>query len=90
MTNSQKIQIRQSEVRQRLNELSGLEGDDFTAEHRAETEKLSTEYSDLETRFRAATLAEVEAVCPYRSVKAPKVKRSGQLVGKASLFNVFL
>ena len=64
MTNSQKIQLRQSEVRQRLNELSGLEGDDFTADHRAETDKLAGEYRDLETRFRAATIAESEAVPP--------------------------
>ena len=64
MTNSQKIQLRQSEVRQRLNELSGLEGDDFTADHRAETDKLAGEYRDLETRFRAATIAESESVPP--------------------------
>ena len=84
MTNSQKIQIRQSEVRQRLNELSGLEGDDFTAEHRAETEKLSTEYSDLETRFRAATLAEVEAVSPVDREGAEGAEIRA-LVGRASL-----
>ena len=32
MLNSQKISIRLSEVRQRLNELAGLEGDAFTDE----------------------------------------------------------
>ena len=86
MTNSQKIQIRQSEVRQRLNELSGLEGDDFTPEIREESERLTGEYQDLETRFRAAIVAESEAL--------PPVDREGNegdeiraLVGKASLSN---
>ena len=76
MTNSQKIQLRQSEVRQRLNELSGLEGDDFTADHRAETDKLAGEYSDLETRFRAATIAESESV--------PPIDREGRKCGNWS------
>ena len=84
MTNSQKIQIRQSEIRQRLNSLSSLEGDDYTPEHRAETDKLSTEFQDLETKFRAAIVAESKAV--------PPVDREGregaeirELVGKSSL-----
>ena len=84
MTNSQKIQLRQSEVRQRLNELSGLEGDDFTAEHRAETDKLAGEYSDLETRFRAATIAESQAVPPVDREGAEGAEIR-ELVGRASL-----
>ena len=64
MTNSQKIQLRQSEVRERLNELSGLEGESFTPEHRAEVDTLSAEFKDLEARFRAAIVAETEAVPP--------------------------
>ena len=35
MTNAQKIAIRLSEVRERLNEIAGLEGDEFTDEVRA-------------------------------------------------------
>lgn len=58
MTNAQKIALRLSEVRQRLNEIAGLEGDDFTDEVRAEADKLQTEYRDLETRHRAALVAE--------------------------------
>ena len=49
MTNAQKIRLRLSEVRQRLNEISGLEGDAFTDEIRAEAETLQNEYADLET-----------------------------------------
>ena len=41
MTTTQKIALRLSEVRTRLNEVSGLEGDDFTPEIRSESEKLT-------------------------------------------------
>ena len=61
MTTAQKIALRLSEVRQRLNEISGLEGDAFTPEIRAESEKLTNEYGDLESRSRAATIAGAEA-----------------------------
>ena len=61
MTNSQKLSIRLSEIRQRLNEISGLEGDAFTAEIRAESDKLQSEFRDKETQYRAAVIAEGEA-----------------------------
>ena len=60
MTNAQKIRLRLSQVRQRLNEISGLEGDAFTDEIRSEAESLQTEYADLETRHQAAIVAEGE------------------------------
>ena len=60
MTNAQKIRLRLSQVRQRLNEISGLEGEAFTDEIRAEAGTLQTEYADLETRHQAAILAEGE------------------------------
>ena len=50
MTSTQKIRLRLSQVRQRLNEISGLEDDAFTDEIRAEAATLQTEYADLETR----------------------------------------
>ena len=58
MTNLQKIRLRLSKVRQRLNEIAGLEGDAFTDETRSESEALQGEYSDLETRQQAAIVAE--------------------------------
>ena len=58
MTNAQKIALRLSEVRQRLNSISGLEGDAFTAEIRQESDALSKEYGDLESRHRAAIISE--------------------------------
>ena len=58
MTAKQKIEIRLSEVRTRLNEISGLEGDALSEEIRAESSTLQTEYTDLETRHRAAIVAD--------------------------------
>ena len=57
MTPAQKIELRRSEVRQRLNEIAGLEGDAFTAEVSTEAEALQSEYRDLEVRHRAAVVA---------------------------------
>ncbi len=59
MTNGQKLQLRLSEIRQSLNELSGL--DSPTDEQRATMAALSTEYPTIETRWRAATIAEADA-----------------------------
>ena len=60
MTNAQKIRLRLSQVRQRLNEISALEGEAFTPEIRAESGTLQTEFADLETRHQAAIVAEGE------------------------------
>ena len=57
MTPAQKLELRRSEVRQRLGELSALEGDAFTDDVRAEVDRLAAEYRDLETRHRAAVIA---------------------------------
>ena len=43
-----------------MTEIAGLEGDDLTDEIRAESDKLTTEYRDVETRHRAALVAESE------------------------------
>ena len=58
MTNAQKIELRLSQVKQRLNEISGIEGEAFTDEVRSESEALGREYGDLETRHRAAIIAD--------------------------------
>ena len=60
MTNKQKITLRLSEVRSRLNTISGIEGDAFTEEIRGEATTLQAEYADLEVRHRAAIVAEGE------------------------------
>ena len=58
MTNRQKLEIRSSEIRQRLNEVAGLEGDALTDEIRSESDTLQTEYRDVETKLRAAIVAD--------------------------------
>ena len=60
MTNAQKLTIRLSEIRQRLNEISGLADDAMTDEIRNEADKLGTEYRNAETQHRAAVIAEGE------------------------------
>ena len=59
MTNGQTLQLRLSEIRQSLNELSGL--DSPTDAQRATMAALSTEYPTIETRWRAAAIAEADA-----------------------------
>ena len=56
--NSQRISLRMSEVRQRLNELSAVETP--TDEQTAELQTLMDEHKSLEVRYRAAVTAEGE------------------------------
>ena len=58
MTALQRLQLAMSRVRQRLNEIGGLEGDEFTDEVRTEAATLEGEYGDLEIRSRALTIGE--------------------------------
>ena len=58
MTTAQRLSIRLSEIRAKLNELSAL--DEPTDEQRSELRKLSEEYPDLEQRHRASIIAESE------------------------------
>ena len=55
-----RIAVRMSEVRQRLNEIAGLEGDAMTDEITAEAETLHGEYAKLETQHRAALVGQGE------------------------------
>ena len=58
MTDSQRHQIRASEIRQRLNEVAALEADAVTPEIRTETDGLTAELRTVETQYRAAVAAE--------------------------------
>ena len=60
MTNAQKLALRLSEIRQRLNEIAGLDDEGMTDEVRAEADKLTAEYRSKETQHRAAIVAEGE------------------------------
>ena len=83
MTTAQKIALRLSAVRQRLNEISGLEGDSFTDEIRSEAEALTNEYGDLETRSRAATIA--DGATETRKAGDGEGREIRQLTRRASL-----
>lgn len=58
MTNVQRLTIKASEQRARLNEIAGLEGDSLTDEIRQERDTLTTDYADTEAQLRAAVAAE--------------------------------
>ena len=56
MTTLQKLTVRASEIRQSLNTLATVES--LTDEQRTESDTLTTEYRDVETKLRAATIAD--------------------------------
>ena len=60
MTTGQKLSIRLSEIRQRLNEIAGFEADAVTDEIRTEADQLTGEFRVAETQHRAATIAEAD------------------------------
>ena len=66
MTESQRLTVRASEIRQRLNEIAGLEGDALTDEIRSEGDALNTEYRDVETKLRASMVAEDQPPTEHR------------------------
>ena len=62
MTESQKIELRRSKVRERLGEIQKLSGDEYTDEVKAEERALQDEYTGLEQRHRTAIIAEDKAL----------------------------
>ena len=60
MTESQKIELRRSKVRERLGEIQKLSGDDYGDDIKAEERALQDEYTGLEQRHRSAIIAEDE------------------------------
>ena len=90
MTNLQKIMLRLSTVRARLNEISGLEGEAFTDEARAEAGTLETEFTGLETRHRAAIIAEGETETRAAAEFGdPAARELADLETRASVGDIF-
>ena len=58
MTDSQKIELRRSKVRERLGEIQKLAGDAYDDTVKAEERSLQDEYTDSEQRHRSALIAE--------------------------------
>ena len=88
MTNSQRLTIRASEIRQRLNEIAGLEGDALTDEVRAEETTLQTEYRDTETKLRAAIASDPEPV-ETRHADSPEGRELRALIDRADCGEVY-
>ena len=90
MTNAQKITIRLSECRQKLNEL--LQVDDRTDEQQAELEKLTGEVQKLEPEMRAAIAAEPDPQVTTTQTEHvdPEVRERLELRGRARLGNFLL
>ena len=88
MTTSQKLELRASEIRQRLNEISGLV--ELTDEVRAESDKLATEYADVETRRRAAIIAEGEVETRETATVDAEHRERIELRGRARLGSYLL
>ena len=76
MTDAQRLELRASEIRSRLNELGGSE--DLDDDGRAEIDKLTTEYRSVEARRRALIVAESEETPPDK----PADKQFEELVGE--------
>ena len=80
MLKSQKLAIRASEIRSKLNELNGKP--DLSEEERAEMATLTEKYGTVETEWRAATVAESEELATRAaSDDAEGVERRAILAG---------
>ena len=82
MTVKQRLEIRASEIRQRLAELAGV--DELSDENRNEIGTLRTEYTDVEVRVQAATVAGDE---PAPVEQRSEDKELAELRGKITLGN---
>ena len=86
MKKSQELTLRSSEIRARLNQIAALEGDALTAEIRTESDTLTGEYGDVETRRRAAIIGE-DAEIATATAAAPdaETRERLELRGRATL-----
>ena len=89
MTTLQKITLRLSEVRSRLNEISGLEGAALTGEITAESDTLQTEYKELETRNRAAIVASPPEATQTVATEDAETRELQRLTSKANVGAIF-
>ena len=88
MTNTQKLTIRASEIRQRLNAISTLDGDAITEQVQAEEIKLQTEYRETETKLRAAIASDPEPVATF-SAGTAEGRELRMLTARADLGAIF-
>ena len=85
MTKRQKLQIEQSEKRQRLNELLAIDGAELTDEQRAEMETLTKRMQQIEVEMRAAIVAEGEEESRAAAAFEPAPPSRAQATGTSPL-----
>ena len=85
MTNLQRLELRASEIRSRLNELSGIETGELTSEHRSEIDNLSVEYADVERQKRAAILAGDVPETPEPNADGGEKREISSLIERAEI-----
>ena len=88
MTRSQKLALRQREIRSRLSEIADLEGDALTDAIRTETTSLDREYRDVETKLSAAVIAEGADDGQRTDPTDPAEREYRQLIGRANVGTV--
>ena len=85
MTRSQKLALRQREIRTRLSEIADLETDKLTDAIRTETETLDREYRDVETQLSAAVIADGAGDGQRTETDDPEAREYRQLLGRSSI-----
>ena len=83
MTDTQRIELRQSEVRTRLSELATIEAP--SADESTELDRLTTEFRALEGRHRAATIAGT-APAAREPEKEPETRAETDTTGEGAEF----
>ena len=84
MLQSQKLALRASEIRARLNALGGEDLDD---EKRSELDSLTVEYRDVESKIRAALVSEdVPAETPPVT---SETREAREVLGRANISGIF-
>ena len=85
MTNAQRLEVRASKIRSRLNELSGIETGELTEETRSEMDSLEIEYADVERQKRAAILAGDTPEIPEPETATSEQREIDALIGRAEI-----
>ena len=90
MKASEKIQIRLSEVREKLNGLAG-ETESLSEEQRKTADALHVEFADLEVKFRAAMVSESDAEERAKELFSddPEAVEYRSLVGRSNVGRIF-
>ena len=82
MTNLQRLSVRLSDIRQRLNEVAGLEGDAFTDDIRQESDRLQVEFRDKEPSTGRPRSPRRTKTRPWKPATRKPVSFSGSPIGR--------